>query len=54
LRYDSGTVTSATPGQSVWVDVNGANELALIVRDDGDNDFYDHADWSDARVMCRN
>ena len=54
LRYESGTVTSATPGQSVWVDVNGANELALIVTDGGDNDFYDHADWADARVMCRN
>ena len=54
LRYESGTVTSATPGQSVWVDVNGANELALIVTDGGDNDFYDHADWADARVRCRN
>ena len=53
LRYESGIVTSATPGQLVWVDVNGANELALIVTDGGDNDFYDHADWADARVICR-
>ena len=54
LRYASGTVTSATPAQSVWVDVGGATELALVVTDGGDSDAYDHADWGDAKVMCSN
>jgi NPCBM/NEW2 domain/Right handed beta helix region len=54
LRYSSGTVTGATPAQSVWVDVSGAGELALIVTNGGDSNAYDHADWADAKVMCSN
>ena len=54
LRYNSGTVTTAAPAQSVWVDVTGATELALIVTNGGDDEAYDHADWADARVVCLN
>jgi parallel beta-helix repeat protein len=54
LRYDSGPVHSWTPAQSIWLDISGANELALIVTDAGDSGADDHATWADARVMCSN
>ncbi len=53
LRYDSGLVTSATPAQNVLVDVTGGNELRLVVNNGGDNPYFDHADWADAKLSCR-
>jgi len=53
LRYNSGTMTSATPAKSVLVDLTGGNQLALIVKNGGDDYSFDHADWADAKVTCR-
>ncbi len=33
---------------TVDLDVRGVGELALVVEEGGDNNYYDHADWADA------
>jgi hypothetical protein len=52
LRFDSGTMTGTSASQSVSVPLMGATQLRLVVTDAGDNPYYDHADWADARVVC--
>jgi hypothetical protein len=52
--YDSGIVLFDTPIQTVDVSVAGANELRLVVTDGGDNNYFDHADWADARLLVGN
>ncbi|MGH7179001.1 MAG: NPCBM/NEW2 domain-containing protein, partial [Tepidisphaeraceae bacterium] len=49
LLYDSGTVL-AGPARSVNVDVTGRTTLRLVVSDSGDGNYFDHADWANARV----
>ncbi len=52
-RYDSGVMTGSSASRSIYVDVRGATELALIVTDGGVNGIdSDHADWADAQVSC--
>ena len=51
-RYNSGPMTGAMASKSVFVDLTGVTQLALIVTDGGDGAAYDHADWADARVTC--
>jgi alpha-galactosidase len=51
-RFDSGVMTGAMAGQSVAVNVTGANELLLFMTDGGDGSNYDHGDWADAQVTC--
>lgn len=51
--YSSGVLTGSSQGVPVSVSVSGFNELALIVTDAGDNLYYDHADWANARVTCQ-
>lgn len=48
--YDSGVMTWTSATQSINVSVAGRQELRLIVTDAGDNNWYDHADWADARL----
>ena len=48
--YDSGLMTGNTATKTVNVDVTGKQNLRLIVTDSGDNNFYDHADWANARL----
>jgi hypothetical protein len=50
--YDSGVMTGSSATKNVTVDLTGRSELALIVTDGGDNNWYDHADWANARVSC--
>jgi NPCBM/NEW2 domain/Right handed beta helix region len=52
-RYQSAVITGAAANQAISVDVTGANELALIVSGGSDNFEYDHADWGDAKVACK-
>jgi hypothetical protein len=52
-RYDSGLVTGSMPGTSVFVNLVGVMELALIVTDGNGSKDFDHANWADARVTCR-
>ncbi len=50
--YDSGAMTTTSPTKKIDLDVTNRNELALIVNHVGDNNWYDHSDWADARVEC--
>jgi glucose/arabinose dehydrogenase len=50
--FDSGVMTGTTPTNKVNVSVSGRNELALIVRDGGNGNSSDHADWADAQLRC--
>ncbi len=50
--YDSGAMTTTSPTKKIDLDVTNRNELVLIVNHVGDNNWYDHADWADARVEC--
>jgi len=49
--YDSGIMTWTTAARPVDVNVTGKQELRLIVTDAGDNFWYDHADWANARLI---
>jgi PKD repeat protein len=46
--YNGAVMNSASPTQSIDVDITGKNELILIVTDGGDGINSDHADWADA------
>ncbi|MDQ3928568.1 MAG: NPCBM/NEW2 domain-containing protein, partial [Chloroflexota bacterium] len=46
-------MTGSTPTGSLNVDLTGKDELVLSLRDGGDGNAYDHADWADARVTCK-
>ncbi|MBS1811906.1 MAG: PQQ-dependent sugar dehydrogenase [Acidobacteria bacterium] len=51
LLYDSGTMLGSSATKQLSVDVTGRNELRLFVSTAGDNDWYDHADWANARLL---
>jgi hypothetical protein len=46
--YDSGVLTASSAVVDVDEDVEGVDDLTLIVTDAGDGAIYDHADWADA------
>ena len=46
------TVTGASAGAPIDVDVTGASIVDLIVADAGDGNGNDHADWAGARLRC--
>lgn len=48
----TGTITGTAAGEPLQVDVTGVRWLDLDVTDSGDNNWSDHADWADARVVC--
>ena len=49
--YDSGALTGSMPSQQVNANIEGVEELSLVVTTAGGTDS-DHADWADARVAC--
>ena len=51
LLYDSGLLLGSSATKQVSVAVTGKNELRLVVTTGGDNDWYDHADWANARLL---
>lgn len=53
LLFASTVMYGSSPTQNVSVDVTGKEELVLSVRDGGDNNHSDHADWADARLTCK-
>ncbi len=53
LRYDSGLHRGNTPAEHVRVDVTGHDELKLVVRNGGDGNAMDRADWADAHVVLQ-
>jgi hypothetical protein len=50
--FDSGVMTGGSSTRSVQVDISGRRELALLIRDGGDNIDADHGDWANARITC--
>lgn len=52
-RFQTRTITTSTPGMAVEIDVDlaGARELYLVVRDGGDGFGCDWADWAEPRLM---
>jgi hypothetical protein len=51
--YDSGLMTGATATKAVDVAIPaGTSEVRLVITNGGDNVYFDHADWADARIDC--
>jgi PKD repeat protein len=50
-QFTSGNMTNADGGIYVNINVEGANELRLIVTDGGNGIGSDHADWADAKLL---
>jgi hypothetical protein len=50
--FDSGVLSGTSATQSVDVSISGASELRLLVGQGTDNNWYDHADWAEARIEC--
>jgi hypothetical protein len=50
--FNSGVMRGNSPSQPVDVDVTGRQQLRLLISDGGDNVYYDHANWADARLVC--
>ena len=40
------------PVKTGSIDIRGVNKLRLVVTNAGDNNWFDHADWADAKVTC--
>jgi len=55
-KFQSKVITTATPGHAVEIDVDitGAKELYLVVRDGGDGYGADWSDWAEPRLVMTN
>jgi chitodextrinase/glucose/arabinose dehydrogenase len=49
--FQSPTLRPTSATVPVDVDVTGRQQLRLLVKDAGDGNGYDHADWADARLI---
>lgn len=49
--WESGLVTRG-PARTFHADVTGAQQVALIVGDNGDGGYNDRADWADMNIRC--
>jgi glucose/arabinose dehydrogenase len=49
--YDSGKMTGASATKNATINVSGKQEIRLIIRDGGDGNSNDHADWANARLL---
>ena len=49
--YTSPLMESDSDTESISVEVKGAEQLRLVVDDGGDNFFFDHADWANAKLL---
>jgi len=52
LLYSSPVLRGGEAPHAIQVDIDGYGQLRLVVTDGGDNDWWDHADWGDARLLC--
>ncbi|GEM84827.1 NPCBM/NEW2 domain-containing protein [Meiothermus hypogaeus] len=50
--FNSGVIRGNSPSQAIDVDVTGRQQLRLVISDGGDNVYYDHANWANARLVC--
>ena len=53
LAWDSALQRGGTGGQYARVDVTGREELRLVVRNGGDGNTMDRANWADAHVIVQ-
>jgi alpha-galactosidase len=47
--WSSGIMRKGTPAKACMVQLDGVKKLELRVEDGGNGNYYDHADWADAR-----
>jgi NPCBM/NEW2 domain len=52
MKKDSGVLNKDSAPVKFEVELSGGKTLKLIVTDGGDGNAYDHADWTDAKVVC--
>jgi NPCBM/NEW2 domain/PA14 domain/Domain of unknown function (DUF1929)/F5/8 type C domain len=50
-KYNSG-VMRQNEVKNINLNISSARELTMIVEDAGDKNWYDHANWADAKVSC--
>ncbi|AOS61161.1 NPCBM/NEW2 domain-containing protein [Actinoalloteichus hymeniacidonis] len=50
--WDSGLVSSGEGARDMDVHLNDAETLRLVVTDGGDENWWDYADWGQARLTC--
>jgi alpha-galactosidase len=50
LAAQSGVVNARDQAKIISANLEGADELKLVVRDDTNEGHYSHADWADARI----
>jgi NPCBM/NEW2 domain/Domain of unknown function (DUF1929) len=50
--FDSGVMSGTSPAQPISVNLTGRQSLRLVMTNGGDNVYYDHGDWAEARVTC--
>lgn len=53
-KFDSGLMNAKDVQKFIEVDINGANELKLVVTDGGNGNGSDHATWGDAKLHFAN
>ncbi len=51
LKLQSPLLKGGQKPYPIAVDLKGTKELLLVIRDGGDGDSYDHADWGNARFI---
>lgn len=52
MAYDSGLMTGNAPTKKLALNVEGKQQLRLVVTDGGNGPGSDHADWADARLSA--
>jgi alpha-galactosidase len=52
LVADTGIVTGDQPPKQVTADVTGARYIRLVATNGGDNAYFDHTDFADAKITC--
>lgn len=53
VRYSSQLLRKRSPAETVVVDIVDVSALVLRVEDGADSNWNDHADWADARIVCK-
>lgn len=54
LAYESPIMTPTSTTIDFQVDISNTSQLKLVVNDAGDNNYCDHGDWADAKLLFSN
>lgn len=49
--FDSGVLNATSTTPDIDLDISGVNELKLVVKNGGNGNDWDHADWGGARII---